>query len=52
MLVCSGPGEVGVQVGMALEAEGGAVMGMGVCAWAWGRAEGTRVAEAGDVLLK
>ena len=37
---------------MALEAEGGDVMGMGVCAWVWGRAEGTRVAEAGDVLLK
>lgn len=41
-----------MQVGMALEAEGGAVMGMGLCAWGGGGAEGTRVAEGGDVLLK
>lgn len=42
MLVCSGPGEVGVQVGMALEARGwgGAVMGVGGGVWGGGGAEG------------
>lgn len=53
MLVCSGPGGVGVQVGMALEAGGGgAVMGVGGRCWGGDRAEGARVPEAGSVLLK